>query len=247
MLLSNLKEPTWIPVSCDHRLIHFAVCLEKNQTSGLMKIKKHYCQIKLLEINQNCYGFLWVTYKNSSLDWCKNLQAVDVSINEFKSFDQIFQAVSSISTFPTFITGTSIISVYKFFKKVILDKVFVQQPKTDGFHICKFNKISIIIGTNLFPCQLGGYILQKYVCDGRKDCPNDNTDEQGCICNDILNVIIQNFTCKFLTSLKRNNATCGPNYYLTITGHCEKYLEFSTDYTHYKDLSMKKLYLQEWH
>ena len=78
------------------------------------------------------------------------------------------------------------------------------------------------------PCSHGGFILCDFLCDGKKDCPNDISDEQRCQCNYVTGQI-----CKFINNGKKR-IQCSSFYYMTKTQNCEKYkeipnLEYSVD------------------
>ena len=98
-----------------------------------------------------------------------------------------FSAVSSVNTFPTLIFQNNIsvrtVQVHTLFGKVRFVYHVQNNSTVSGIHICVSHKRRNYIGSNIFHCNKEGYILYRNTCDGTKDCPNDNSDEQSCICD----------------------------------------------------------------
>ena len=234
MLLSNLREPDWISTSCNERLLAFTVCRKMATTKGKYKISKYkfaslyLCKSDHIIVNGKCYSFLWREFWNMTGQVCKYFKARGISMNEFTSFSHIFDAVSSVNMFPSFVIQKlskktiQVIHIHKLFNQVRFTAVQPNISEASGHVICNFNKIKTFIGINLFKCSKGGYIHHRYVCDGITDCPNDRIDEEFCICDQ--NKFIANKT-NLCMKLKNNiSATqCTFNYYLEINGVCKKY------------------------
>ena len=192
MLLSNLREPDWISVPCDKKLVKTVICKIQKETrdshiiDDLYSSEYHLCQSNTILGNGKCYAFLWGSYRNNSGQFCSDYKARGVSSTDITHIYHILNAVSSVNMFPMLFfqnkVSQIIVKVYKLFGKLRLHHVSVQNSTMDGFHICTFNQRKINIGINMFHCKKGGYILQKYTCNGIKDCPNDNSDELSCIC-----------------------------------------------------------------
>ena len=111
MLLSNLKEPDWISIPCEENLLAFTVCRKedatesKYSTRNIYKLSSMYlCKSHHILVNDKCYSFLWNKFHTISEEVCNSFQGREISMKEFTSFYHIFDAVSSVKIFPTFIT-----------------------------------------------------------------------------------------------------------------------------------------------
>ena len=81
-------------------------------------------------------------------------------------------------------------------------------------------KVKIIHG-NVFACKNGSFVSLSVVCDGKVNCPNDNSDESGCVCHGKRN--IQEFSCKEVV-LKENKKVCGLLFHRDKFGNCHMLL-----------------------
>ena len=115
------------------------------------------------------------------------------------------------------------VKVHKLFGKLKFTQTLAQNNTVTGNYICTLNKHKIHIGINIFYCRLGGYILQKYTCDGINDCPNDSSDENMCTCDEEHYSKNSNNIC--MKMQRRHNIThCTHNNLMDITGSCNKYV-----------------------
>ena len=73
---------------------------------------------------------------------------------------------------------TYAIKFQRFLNKIKYRYQIVPISKVEGYYVFQYNKMDISIGSNLFQCTKGGYILSENVCDGITDCPNDKSDEE---------------------------------------------------------------------
>ena len=232
MLLSNLREPDWISTSCEENLLAFTVCRQKGTTKGKYTISKYkstllyLCKSDHILVHGKCYSFLWNEFWNMAGQVCNDFKARAISMKEFISFYHIFDAVSSVNMFPSFVIlnkkTIQVIHIHKLFSRVRFTAVQPKNSKASGHVICNFNKKKAFIGINMFKCRKGGYILQRYVCDGIIDCPIDRSDEEFCICGQ--NEIFGNET-NLCMKLKNNETStqCTFNYYMEINEVCKKY------------------------
>ena len=232
MLLSNMREPDWISVSCHENLVNTVICKrtrkfrDKKLVSLIMKDKStefFMCKSTTLLINDKCLAFLWIKHGDYSGHFCSKFKARGVSINKLSYFYHIFNAISSLHRFPILIFQGSmqfqIVKVYKLFDSLRFTHKFVQGVTFGGTLICTFSKVKVSISTNMFSCSTGGYILHKYTCDGIRDCPNDNSDETFCVCDE---EHYEGNTCMELQ--KRQNVThCSHNHFMNMKGACIKY------------------------
>ena len=232
MLLSNLREPDWISVPCDKKLVNTVICKIQKETKdrliidNLISSEFHLCQLNTILVNVKCYAFLWGSYRNMSGQFCSDYKARGVSSTDITHIYNILNAVSSVNMFPMLFLQNKgsqiIIQIYKLFGKLRLHHVSVQNSTLDGFYICTFHQKKIIIGINMFHCQKGGYILHKYTCDGIKDCPNDNSDELSCICEKEYFDSKHRSLCMQIKSVLKI-PYCTSKYYVDLKGICKKY------------------------
>ena len=235
MLLSNMKEPDWISISCNENFVNIIICKrikhnkhETNYIIGENKSTEFYmCRSMTLLINNKCYAFLWRKNEKVFDNFCSKFKAKGVSTNKLTYFYHIFAAVSSINQFPLLIFQNNlqlqILKVHKLFGRLRFTQTLVESNTVSGNYICTLNKHKIHIGINIFYCRLGGYILQAYTCDGINDCPNDSSDENMCTCDEEHYSKNSNNTC--MKMQRRHNIThCTHNYFMDITGSCKKYV-----------------------
>ena len=230
MLLSNLREPDWISISCHEKLLAFTFCRIEDTNKSKYNISKYksssVCKSHHILVNNKCYGFLWNEFQTITGDVCNNFQARRISMNEFTSFYHIFDAVSSVNIFPTFVfqnmQKVSIIHIHKLFNQVKFTAIHQENVTVAGYVICNFKKIRILKGINIFKCSRGGFILHRYICDGITDCPRDKSDEEFCICDGNKVVTKNNNLCMKL-NFNKSATQCNFNYYMKINGVCEKY------------------------
>ena len=167
---------------------------------------------------------MWGKIGNSSGQFCLDKKAKGVFFKLHIDFSHILNAVSSVNTFPTVIFQNNIsVKFHKLFGKVRFIYHIENNSTVSGTHICVSHKRRNYIGTNIFHCIKGGYILYRNTCDGIKDCPNDSSDEQSCICKkEFFFKTMKNNICMKLQTTKNANH-CTPNYYMEVNGTCKKY------------------------
>ena len=229
MLFSNMKEPHWIPVFCNQAILNAIICKSGDKVNIILKNKARdlkFCKSTTILFNDECYSFSWGNIETTSDNFCSTHKSKGVPISKITSFSHIFNAVSSVNTFPTLIfqsnLNVQVVKVQKLFGKQIFINITTHNDTSNGNHVCAQEKVAIDIGLNIFHCKGGGYILHTYICDGIKDCPNDNSDEYFCTCNnENISAKKDNFCMKWLTRLNRTQ--CTPNYFMEETGICKKY------------------------
>ena len=155
-------------------------------------------------MDNKCYIFLWNSIWDTKHHFCRECQTKTISLNEFRKLYHIFDAVLAIDAFPNIILQNHqellVIKIRKMFNRIHLKHVHKKTSTNSGYTIYTYKRSKIEIGTILFHCKKGGYILQKYVCDENKDCPNDSSDEEFCICGSgsVKYDILKNNLCKVL-------------------------------------------------
>ena len=228
-----MKEPDWISISCNKKIINIVICRKNEKKYNFAESEAAeftFCNYSTLLMNDKCYGFLWGTIEGPSDQFCSAFEAKGISADQLIYFKHIFNAVSSVNTFPVLIMqnnfNVQVVKIQKLFGKLRFINISPENFADNGTHICAFNKLKINIGINIFQCKKGGYILHTYVYDGIKDCPNDNSDEKFCICSEeTISAKINNFCMKM--QIRQNKSYCTSNYYMTVEGICEKY-DFKT-------------------
>ena len=155
-----------------------------------------------------------------------NFNGGAVSGDKIAFFYLIINAVSSVNKFPILIFQKNlqlqIVKVHKLFNRLKFTNIFVHNVTVSGNYIYSFNKTKILIGINLFTCRNRGYILHRYLCDGIKDCPNDNSDEYLCVCDEEQYSKSRKNICMIVQS-RYNTTHCSHNYYMDMKGTCKKY------------------------
>ena len=234
ILFSNMKEPDWISVSCNQALLNTIICKSENISINVNMVDEnnttaalHFCKLTTILVSTKCYAFLWGQIGNSSDKFCSKIKSIGVTMNKITFFSHIFNAVSSEDIFPILILQNDfrvqLVQVHKLFGNLEFTLISKHNVTSDGIYICAAEKVKIDIGLNIFHCKNGGYILHTYVCDGFRDCPNDNSDEQICICNNS-SFSMKNFCMQLF--IKHNRTQCTTNHFMEVTGICKKY-EFS--------------------
>ena len=229
MLLSNLREPEWIPITCQEKLLHFSICKAKKKKILIYNISsstKHICKSTNILVNEKCYIIKWIYFLNTKVDFCSKLNGRGISQNEFSMLYHIFDSISVIDAFPSIVLQydhkVHIIEIHRFFSRLKFNYIYKQKIPLSGYVICNIKRTKIKIGINIFHCNKGGYMLHNLVCDKNKDCPNDNSDEDYCICNEGNENSSKQFFCKVL-KINQSRTHCTPNYYVGHKGSCDKY------------------------
>ena len=241
MLLSNLAEPEWVYVNCTDNLLADAVCVTKthHKSNNENIIKESTCDEGAFLQQNICYLFLrhdlkslhGVTLKNR----CKNKNMYLLNRKAYKNLHFVFDTVSTVLPPIIFPHESSTRLVYRFKYRRHMS---VYKHKTDlisafatqGFYVCTSNTTKIMLGLNIFHCIGKGYISYEYFCDNSIDCPNNDSDEVFCKCND--NHFHSSYTqmCKYTTSKKVSNK-CSPLYYMESTGICSKFYPLNNEGT----------------
>ena len=186
----NLAEIDWVSVPCDKKVLNNIMCTMDvniiNQTNIINSQKSPICKQNDIVVDKKCYLLLWNEKENFKSDSCKIHKTRLENSKLFARFQTIFDAIPLSSDFPLIFMGgiKDDDNVLKYNSYTKTFEEFQSNSEQKGYSICRRKKVDVIVGTNLFPCLNGGYILHYYFCDGKVDCPNDNSDENACNCLD---------------------------------------------------------------
>ncbi len=97
-----------------------------------------------------------------------------------------------------------------------------QINRSEGFHVSRQNERIISTINNLFSCKKGGHISLGLLCDGNKDCPQDDSDETLCDCDRTRS----NF-CKNMNKSNIIVEVCGTFFYRSVFNKCLKFIPLS--------------------
>ena len=241
MLLFNLAEPDWISVPCDKKRLYHTLCFiqdtnsenDNNKTSEYLQNTNNYsaCSKDHIIIQEVCYAFVWFDGINNTRNICTQFNGNPVDMTLINSIKTIFIAISLVTQFPSLIIQKSSNTAYEITFKRLFSTVHYRYQSanispTRGFYPCQYDKVYIYTGINLFNCTNGGHILSEYICDGISDCPNDDSDENFCNCdNNSLNPKNLNMCKSMKFGLVKN--VCSNLYHMTKKGNCLKYSNIS--------------------
>ena len=227
MLLLNLAEPDWVSIPCDKNLLRYTLCYkDKPLTKTGMEKTNDYlvCSKGHTLAKRNCYVFLWSPGIHNTKYFIEEFKARPVKLENISFFKNILDATSLRNDYPIFLIQKDknfayVIKFERFLNKIRHIYYIGNNSVAKGFYTYQYNRINIIIGSNLFNCTKGGYILYEYMCDGKTDCPSDQSDEQFCICN---NTGYTNAGQRS-TLNRRIRTICSNYYYVTKQGYNQKF------------------------
>ena len=225
MFLHNLAEPDWFSVDCDKPLLFQVICVKEsiheNATGNNNKSveNKYFCVSNAILVGGMCYEFHW-TSGISKIRYSRENFTVNIMI-----FKHIFQTIALENQFLSAFLQNNIsklnaVKFVRYLDTVTFKQNIVSFPNQAGYIIYPSNKSVIQLGIHIFNCSQGGNILSKYICNGIKDCPNDRSDEDFCICDESMDSKI----CKTGNNSKYLKM-CSSVYYKTKNGYCLKYTD----------------------
>ena len=230
MVLSNLAEPDWLSLSCNKAWLHHVVCVnniiephETNISSGLVSAIGA-CSAEHIFANGQCFHFL----RDNAPARTQQKNFRQPKQTAVRLFAFIFDAVSAYKSLPflLFVDGDAKIQAFKFQRQLSqlhLEKYKFYQDEIHGYLVYQFPRKRTFEPSNTFLCnKTGSYISVHLVCDGVIDCPLDISDEGFCVCHNDRNHITAKW-CKE-TKLGTKRKLCSPLYYMTVTGHCHRYI-----------------------
>ncbi len=232
LVLTNLAQPEWIQVNCSEEMLSTVLCVKNNSafyeemiTLNIVHLPVNVCSTYHVLKNGLCYLFVWHTSgkRHDKRAVCER----PFIMKDITIFNFLFVAISP--PFPPILSQTAVKMRYlhRLTYKKILKKVKTRQTASkhaSGFEVCCSKKVQCV-SSNMFLCENKSYISFTLVCNGIKDCPNDESDEELCKCG-------QNFTnigelsvvknCKYVSDSKRKRF-CFPLYYMDHQGDCHQF------------------------
>ncbi len=234
MLLTNLAETEWINIHCSEKLLQHVICVSRPKfspsswsqsavnrwaiSSRLMCLKY---QIKLAKY---CFVFKWtkpiisVNTEKLASACILHSRSSAVECTSFEMIQFLFDTTSS--AFPPTLLLHNSSHIQRLTHEKVLNfnkykKEYIPTYEANGSYILTTKQENIDLKGNTFSCTHGGYISFLYTCDGSPDCPNDDSDERTCTCDD-------NSHCKELSG-NRTEHKCGYLYYQAVDGSCHHY------------------------
>ncbi len=240
MLLFNLAEPDWISVHCRHKLLHHTLCFaqdyhtESKENNAQNTIDYSYCLSGDISTGNSCLSFIWSqkTHRTPYLNMKHkdpSTKGKSAKLADVDNFQHIFDGVSLEKQFPPLVLETDTGHIYsvkfeRFISQLNYKYGMVSPSQASGFLVWHYKHLQIIIGTNLFSCTSGGYIIPEQVSDDVADCPNDNSDEQNCICYNTNQSAMSPQVCR-QTFDGKEKPICSLFYYITHKGKCQHYTD----------------------
>ena len=241
MLLLNLAEPDWISIFCNRSILPIVICV-KDELMEKPKADIHLmdlsaCSVLSIVVHKECFVFEWKPRNETKFKgFSRSNQKIEykkVILNFQHIFDVIITPTSSLSVLVMKnLTSLNVLKFQKYLDITTSEHFIMPFTEAEGFHLFKLNKYRLNLGSLLFSCSSGGYIMNDFICDHFIDCPNDNSDEEQCTCT------MENKTgyCRY-TKTGGDNIFCGLLYYKKLSGACQKYSNVTlikTDFKTYK-------------
>ena len=234
MLLSNLAEPDWIPVSCNKKLLYYIICVKKVNHSTFFIQKERgrtFCKASALFVQGKCLEFISInnklqelgtniinnTYKNSYEKLLKVSRNI-LDVKQFKKLTFIFFTISESKYIPVFFLSKKLQQIaVKIFNNIYQPYFdFNYTTKSTGVASYIYNVSTRTLHYSFFECERGGFILSDFVCDFTVHCTKDSSDETNCLCS--------KFTYKCPQwILSKRRTMCSPLFYKSKNGICKRY------------------------
>ncbi len=228
MLISNLANPVWVFVECNHTHLYHTVCATEahdspTQISLNSSLFEAFCQQSVIKKKDLCLSFVWVT---SSSELARQRQPScrkEINADNLRGIMPLFETVSS--QFPPMILVEKNISKIHVFTDLVhqnqLSHRFKKVPSAyhSGFILCSNALKTVKRGINMFSCKDGSVISVSLVCDGSIDCHSDNSDEEFCNCSLNKSLDLRHMFCKTMSVATQ----CGPLYFKDFHGICQQY------------------------
>ncbi len=192
MMMPGVLTPRWFQVKCDDVIMNTVFCenphrrlVHQSQTPTLIA-----CPENFIRINQSCFAFLWGKMNT-------RLKEETPKKHRMISSGQLAAVLESLQTY----TG-------------LHNSLHLNHPNKDiKVQVAKQTKIHV--GMEYFLCQKNVHISVSLFCDGKSDCPgNDTSDEEHCFCSEDKHSTI----CKYVFA--EGKRACSKWFYMTPRGEC---------------------------
>ncbi len=230
MLISNLAEPEWMNVNCSTKMLSDVYCASDHTRSTVsMQVPdlNLTCEPNHILKTNSCFVFLWhsaLKYQPETLDevcnkYSTNARSV-VNVQISAIFLAVRNAVSgSLSPILYQSEVSSLMIVSEYFRLAHILKTgkerIIAKEDAEGFFVCEKEEENRRPKENEFSCSKGGFISYLFFCDEEINCPNDDSDEKFCECNNTLNWQ----KCRHVVN-QANTKECGHLFFKTPQGKC---------------------------
>ncbi len=216
MVLNNLAEPMWVSVTCEEKLVKTVYCLMNNIDISKNNDKQtpdlEVCSKESVLAGKSCIAFLWKYVPTVQIPPSRKYMT---QCDHLLGFHFLFDAVAGNFP-PIFAANPNQVVSYSRCSNTYKYKCSTLIKSVDALYIKEGKKMTISRGGNMFLCHDNVTISTIYICDGKKDCPTDASDETGCHCN---NTNHYSSKCKYLTQ-ESGKVVCTSFYISTGSMNC---------------------------
>ncbi len=235
MLLSNFAQPEWVTIDCNSSLLLNIFCevvlhSKPDVFINLTNLTVHCISDGIL-VNSSCLYLSW-NECGTLTDVCRiqkhrrclTIQSLKHLVFLVESTTAVFPPLLAVYTSNTSFALKLFSLKYDRWEKKRQELVLHTDAKGYIVMVSRL-KVKQIQG-NVFSCKKGSFVSLSLVCDGKVNCPNDKSDESGCVCyghrkhKDLYN-------CKEVV-LRNKSKICGPLYFVNKFGNCDMHLSENT-------------------
>ncbi len=240
--LLNQYTPIWIKIPCHEKIGHAKIICQYNISPKVPRVIINQrlsleCPTPWVYIKGRCYSIFTylqrtTTYQNTGRALCEksgsniaDLKHLNYLMYNFpaligKAVIYLLVKVSSTLSSPCVLVPSDIETRHD---RALLHSDCTSLAKLSHGVICETGADAIAWGTcpkGLYRCRDNSCILEKYVCDGRSQCP-DNSDESNCteVCT-FSNGTVSTQVMFCFTTCRQPFCDCSWNYYQCIEGGC---------------------------
>ena len=228
MLLTNLAETDWMPISCENKIFTKVMCVNEKpllKSNVMQNVDADLkCPLEGIAIKDKCFKFKW-----KHAGEIIKLKLISPILNKvlYIQFHHILDALLLANSHFSIFTEYHLHTLQYFKVTKSLNKIHYKAKNTslikaEGFFLQELQRMRIIYGNTMFRCKAGSYIMSDFVCNNLVDCPYDKSDEENCICHDNSNAKF----CKYM-KVKKDKKVCNHLYYTTHSGECCKYSTYT--------------------
>ncbi len=237
LLFTNPAESEWISVNCTKKLLSQVFCdvpTRRQKANGLQQGLEKYktCSKDQVLYTNKCFLFLWLPKEQNQN---KSLSAVCHghhmnAISKFVMRKWTFLILAIQPSFSSVLIKRKESVVQITFRKFLyllrFKSVVVSQSHAEGFVICEeARKLSKTVFPHVwFSCQRGGFISNKFLCDGLIDCPNDNDDDETTVlCRQQFHNMVDTDPTQQREATLKGYRKCASLFFSSVKGVCEPF------------------------